>query len=380
MPPVSLLKSWDSFEHEVSYIWRNAREYNEDGSAIVELAEEIRVCHLCSFTDSEVCLHFYQEYFEKRLAEAKQHVTEPIQPKVKLTMKAAQEPPKITLKFGQRSGTTTGVSVDQEALARQQNLVRGAAHGQGANGATQPPARNHLSGSLPPGRGSQERSSAGATEQGVNGIKREASHGHSPALGKMQLNGVGGPGSLAMPPPLNQTPQLSYGSPHPVTANGTAYSVTSHSSVSKNPMHVRADGKDASDAVITNLNICTHPDLRDLPQKFNLDIPASATKTQQSVTIFLSRRQWRLLIRPTLSTSLLHRPSKTFVTCNNRRVQALAQPELDQRRPIFEHKLIPGTNTIEVEVIAGMPRGAPKTGSGPEIELEKFIVFAHYQQ
>lgn len=41
---------------------------------------------------------------------------------------------------------------------------------------------------------------------------------------------------------------------------------------------------------------------------------------------------------------------------------------------------MPGTNTIEVEVIAGLPRGAPKTGSGPEIELEKYIVFVHYMQ
>ena len=295
-------------------------------------------------------------------------------------MKAAQEPPKITLKFGQRPSTTTGVNVDQEALARQQSLVRGAANGQGANGASQPSARNHLSGTLP-GRGSQERLSAGPVEQNVNGIKREVSHGHSPALGKVQPNGVGGAASsLTMPPPLSQGPQLSYGSPHPITANGTAYNVPYHNSVPKNPTHLRPDGKDASDAVITNLNICTHPDLRELPQKFNLDIPASATKTQQSITVFLSRRQWRLLIRPTLSTSLLHRPSRTFVTCNNRRIQALAQPELDQRRPIFEHKLVPGTNTIEVEVIAGIPRGAPKTGSGPEIEIEKFIVFAHYQQ
>lgn len=30
--------SWQSFEEEVSYIWRNAREYNEDGSEISMLA------------------------------------------------------------------------------------------------------------------------------------------------------------------------------------------------------------------------------------------------------------------------------------------------------------------------------------------------------
>ena len=44
IPPNTLFKSWDAFESEVSYIWRNAAEYNEDGSVIVELAEELRVC------------------------------------------------------------------------------------------------------------------------------------------------------------------------------------------------------------------------------------------------------------------------------------------------------------------------------------------------
>lgn len=43
VPAATLFKSWDAFESEVSYIWRNAREYNEDGSAIVELAEELQV-------------------------------------------------------------------------------------------------------------------------------------------------------------------------------------------------------------------------------------------------------------------------------------------------------------------------------------------------
>lgn len=48
LPPATLLKGWDVFEHEVSYIWKNAHAYNEDGSVIVELAEEIRVRHFSS--------------------------------------------------------------------------------------------------------------------------------------------------------------------------------------------------------------------------------------------------------------------------------------------------------------------------------------------
>ena len=44
-PPTgsTFLKSWQAFEDEVSYIWKNARTYNEDGSAISELAGELEV-------------------------------------------------------------------------------------------------------------------------------------------------------------------------------------------------------------------------------------------------------------------------------------------------------------------------------------------------
>ena len=37
------LKSWKAFEEEANYIWRNAREYNEDGSEIVQMADQLKV-------------------------------------------------------------------------------------------------------------------------------------------------------------------------------------------------------------------------------------------------------------------------------------------------------------------------------------------------
>lgn len=36
-------KSWDAFEEEVSSIWKNAKHYNEDGSAISALADDLEV-------------------------------------------------------------------------------------------------------------------------------------------------------------------------------------------------------------------------------------------------------------------------------------------------------------------------------------------------
>ena len=129
---------------------------------------------------------------------------------------------------------------------------------------------------------------------------------------------------------------------------------------------------------MTNLNISTPPN-PSTPRPFNLDVSASETRTQQSVTITLPSRHALLRIQPNLSSSLMQRPSKTLVTCNNRRQQPLAQRDLDQIRPIYEHVLSPGVNTIEVEVIAGLPRGAPKTGSGSDIEIEKITIFVHLQ-
>jgi hypothetical protein len=47
-PPtnVSDFKTWDAFEEEVSFIWRNAKEYNEDGSDMFNLATEFEVRRL----------------------------------------------------------------------------------------------------------------------------------------------------------------------------------------------------------------------------------------------------------------------------------------------------------------------------------------------
>lgn len=46
-PPTGItdFKTWDAFEEEVSLIWRNAQEYNEDGSEMFNLAEEFKVLY-----------------------------------------------------------------------------------------------------------------------------------------------------------------------------------------------------------------------------------------------------------------------------------------------------------------------------------------------
>ena len=144
-----------------------------------------------------------QKYFRRRLKEAKKVVNEPPQPRVKLTMggKSPEPPPKITLRFGNpKANHSSGVSVDTEALKRQQDLVRAGVNGQGINTASTKPVTT-------------DRPSSGS-EHGVasNGIKREISQTHSPAPGPGQVNGVA---NAAMPPPSHLNPRVTSGSPMP---------------------------------------------------------------------------------------------------------------------------------------------------------------------
>lgn len=39
-------KTWDAFAEEVSFIWRNAKDYNEDGSEMYDLAVQFEVSPL----------------------------------------------------------------------------------------------------------------------------------------------------------------------------------------------------------------------------------------------------------------------------------------------------------------------------------------------
>ena len=179
-------------------------------------------------------------------------VAEPPQPKVKLRLSAkSPEPtPKITLRFGQKSNSSSGVAIDNEALKRQQDLVKAGANGQGAtatNGTTRPSPRNPF-GSSHSGSGaapnpslhrlSQERTRSSSAENpatSMNGVKSEGP-GISPALSAVQLNrDLNGsnearhsPNTVptTMPPPTSITPRLPSGSPHPQAITNTYTSYT----------------------------------------------------------------------------------------------------------------------------------------------------------
>ncbi len=103
--------------------------------------------------------------------------------------------------------------------------------------------------------------------------------------------------------------------------------------------------------------------------------------SQQSITINLPSTHYYLQIVPTISMTVINnRQYKIFGIANGQRLNPMPlQPgqNADQRRPLFEARLSPGVNRIEVEVIAGPPRGAPKLTPGQDVELERITIFAN---
>ena len=147
------------------------------------------------------------------------------------------EPPKITLKFGGQKATgSASMSVDNESLKRQQELVRAGANGYApGKGNTTILPRNIFGfshfrpGSIPNpalSRLSLERS--GSSENVMNGMKTETTQGQSPALnaipnGTSETRRSPSASNPQMPPPMHLSSRMPSGSPHPQAApNGVA--------------------------------------------------------------------------------------------------------------------------------------------------------------
>lgn len=212
-----------------------------------------------------------QSYFVNRLAEAKQAVAEPPQPKVKLRVsaKSPEINPKITLRFGgQKAGGPPGVSIDSEALQRQQDMVKAGANGRGAIAGNEPSSsgpQNPFGGSpaasgsakIPPLHPvSQDRAASASAEYSAtsaNGVKSEVSVGQSPALGAVQLNRElnrssesthsPNPAMSAMGPPSSVNPRIASNSPHPPAAATNSHGHNTQISAASSDPRWRQPGK-----------------------------------------------------------------------------------------------------------------------------------------
>jgi hypothetical protein len=218
------LKSWQALEDEMSLIWHNAREYNEDGSALYDLAGEL------------------ETYFHERLAVAKKQVQQPTQPTLKLKVAAQAPKPSIKLKFGASKASpgapspaasaspvvvdrsTPGVIVHNEALERQKEMVASAMNGdQRSRGrppsqSSNPLPRNPFGGSRAGSASTPIPTLATATSPPIhtNGVKNEAPVGQSPGPNVVRpSSAVSSQIPPSMPPPLGVAPRVTSGSPYP---------------------------------------------------------------------------------------------------------------------------------------------------------------------
>ncbi|EMC95472.1 hypothetical protein BAUCODRAFT_578217 [Baudoinia panamericana UAMH 10762] len=344
-PPtgVSDFKTWDAFEEEVSFIWRNAQEYNESGSEMFNLADELK------------------EHVKQLLANAREKVEEPAGPRIKL----GGPKPKVTLNLAQHRGSPTpGVHVDNEALLRQKQMVAAGVNGQQArpspmvNGAAR-------SSSQVPTLEPRPQSSAHSGSPLGGGIKAEKMPSQSPALTAALpaalTNGM-------MPPPAVR------GSPFPMSQPTSSYNYTSLLP----PLAVRP--YDISMALLPSVTVSTHPQLP-IPKRFSTSIPAHDHLSTQSTTITLPNSHYFLQIAPTISKQLsMGRPYKLFVTLNGVRLNqrdTQFDAQTGRRTHVYEGSLMQGVNRLEVEVAASKVEGGEKGREKEGLDVEKVTVFAN---
>ena len=130
--------------------------------------------------------------------------------------------------------------------------------------------------------------------------------------------------------------------------------------------------------MLTNVNFTTHPGLH-ISRHYHMDVRPSAILTQQSITVNLPSTHYYMQIMPTIATSVLSRQHKLFVTAASTRLHPLpkqAGGTVDAAEPLFDVRLMPGVNKIEIELVAALPKEA-KPINDQKMEKEKVTIFAN---
>ncbi|KJZ76992.1 hypothetical protein HIM_03313 [Hirsutella minnesotensis 3608] len=326
-------KNWAAFEEKSKLLWTNAYFYNEEGSEIYDLAQELEAT-------------FYDQ-----LKKAQAVVQEPTQPKIKLKVAQAAEAPsstkKITIHVGGRGGST-----DSPAPHAVPAMGSPAA---GLNGVTR------VSGRLEAAR-SVSATVPSPSPSTQPGLKTEDSAHASPAV----------PMQMLADSPAVMRPSLPAVQPQPIESplmpmpNGHV-----------EPKRTRRPGKGIEDALISRLRIQLHPNMQ--VEHLNLlTVLPHPQEPQQSATVNLAPHYNRAFIVLQLPDFLFERQYSLWVMINRQPLKPCIHPlpnQLQQERA-FEVVLHPGVNVIEAHLVAAIPRSEREPGE-PEVDLEIFTVFAN---
>ena len=298
------------------------------------------------------------------LQEAKDKVEEPSGPKLKI----GGPKPKVMLNLTQRRASSVasqGVTVDNDALARQRQAVQAGVDGQQTQ-ARRTPVGNGVVAEVarPP---SVARSGSSSTPA-VNGEVRLT---HSPAPGPAPpaptVQQASTNGSMA-PPPSTFRPSTSHSHHSPAPYQAPTYSAP----IVMPPTNFRT--YPLEEALLPAVTVSTHPQLK-IPAPLSVSIAPHALLSHHSTTLTLPGSHFLLQISPTISNSLsLGRAYKLFVTVNGIRLtqrDTQLAPDTGRRTHVYEGSLAQGVNRIEVEVAAA------RVGEEKGLDVEKVTVFAN---
>ncbi|RCI12348.1 hypothetical protein L249_0473 [Ophiocordyceps polyrhachis-furcata BCC 54312] len=357
---VSEFKTWAAFEEKCKLLWNNAYFYNEEGSEIFELAQELEASRLHSIPDN-----FGQEAFYGQLKKAQTFVPEPSQPKIKLKVGQPQEAPapskKITIHVGGRGGST-----DSPAPNAPQSTAPPALNGSSATrSSVRLEAARGVSLSATPPLQPNHQAENGARMPTMVPVPFPAA---GPAVARPT-----GPVLLPHPPPPPPPPQpLPPVDSRAMMANGHV-----------EPRRFRRAGKGINDALIGRLRIQLHPNIMQAEGNSNgnpnlLTIMPHPTELLQSSAVTLSPHHNRVFIVLKIPEHLFHRQYSVWVLIDKQCLKPCIHP-LPNQLPLeraFEAFLRPGMNVIETHFIAALPRNERRPGE-PDVELEIFTAFVN---
>lgn len=355
---VSDFKGWAAFEDQASLIWKNAYHYNEDGSDIFILAQEL------------------EESFQELLKEAKAIVPEPPQPKIKLRLPQAAEssghPKKITIHVGGKNSVTgspapvTGQSGDSEGIQNETPVNRNPFNGGSSAGTSVIPpqldkARSMSASAGPP---SPSVKAATKTEDAIQMVP--AVQPQAPPTTFQHFVPVT---TMAPVPMMNGTP-LQYQQPlPPPPPKRSASDILEAQKYRPQPIT-------EAEALMPRLVIATHPSLP-VESKLVTTFVASPTEYQQEIVVNAPMSHYRVQLKPQVASFLEtgQREWKLNVIHDATPLYPTLVPFDKRGESIFEVTLRYGVNRIEVRLIAALPRDETAP-NGLNMEMERFVI--HY--
>ncbi|KAM0222756.1 hypothetical protein ACHAPA_001284 [Fusarium lateritium] len=345
-------KSWASFEEKAKLLWTNAYFFNEEGSEIYSVAQEL------------------EEFFYDQLKQAQAAVAEPSQPKIKLKVGGSSDAPtpgpkKITIHVGgQRDSADSPAPAQQKEAITNGLNVNGATRTSTPAQATNPQvekARSASASALP---------SPSPSTQAAPNTEEAAKATPAPLIRTLSGAAVQGtpgvPTTAPVPAPAPAPAPVPVAPPQPI-----------HNPLINGYMeqkHPRRAGKGIDDALIETMKIQVHPSLQS-HSPILATIKPNPLEMDQGATLNLPTHLTRILVVTAIPNHLQNRQYSLWTLVNRQPLKPILHQAPGQKphERAFEAMLHPGVNVLESHLIAAIPRDERVPG-GPEVDLETFTI------